>query len=309
MVAPRPRIVVLTGPTAAGKTGIGVALAEQLDAEIVSADSQQVYRFMDVGTAKPTAEDRARVPHHLIDVVDPDVQYDAARYADDAARAIDAILSRGHAVLVVGGTGLYIRAALEGLTSGPGRDPELRARLEEEDAAARARGDTSLLHRRLAKVDPETAERLHPNDKVRIIRALEIQVHTGRAASERTEKREPRYDALQIAIDPGREPLIQRIDARCDAMIEGGLLQEVRALRERGYGPELPSMRAIGYRHMQPVVEGLETLANVREQMKHDTRQFARRQRTWLRRVEGALWCRPEETSRIRAEAVAWLAG
>jgi tRNA dimethylallyltransferase len=309
MVAPRPRIVVLTGPTAAGKTGIAVALAEQLDAEIVSADSQQVYRFMDVGTAKPTAEQRARVPHHLIDVVDPDVQYDAARYAVDAARAIDAILSRGHAVLVVGGTGLYIRAALEGLTSGPGRDPELRARLDEEDATARSRGDTGLLHRRLAKVDPETAERLHPNDKVRLIRALEIQAHTGQAASERTEKPEPRYDALQIAIDPGREPLIQRIDARCDAMIEGGLLQEVRALRERGYGPELPSMRAIGYRHMQPVVDGLETLATVREQMKHDTRQFARRQRTWLRRVEGAMWCRPEETSRIRAEAVAWLAG
>lgn len=308
MVAPRPRILVLTGPTAAGKTGIGVDLAEKLGAEIVSADSQQVYRFMDVGTAKPTAEERARVPHHLIDVVDPDVQYDAARYAADARRAIDAILARGRAVIVVGGTGLYIRAALVGLHRGPGRDPELRAQLEEEDASGRSRGDGAVLHRKLAAVDPETAERLHPNDKVRIIRALEIQAHTGQAASERKEEREPRYEALQIAVDPGRTALIERIEARCDAMIEGGLLQEVRALRERGYGPELASMRAIGYRHMQPVIDGLETLANVREQIKHDTRQFARRQRTWLRRVDGLRWRRPEEVQRIREEAEAWLA-
>jgi tRNA dimethylallyltransferase len=291
-------VVVVTGPTASGKSQAALELAERFEGEIVNADSMQVYRLLDVGTAKPPAGDRARVPHHLFDVVDPDVQYDAARYARDAEEAIATIHARGRVPFVVGGSGLYIRALLEGLSVGVGRSPELRAALEAEDARARAAGDPALLHRRLAEIDPETAGALHPNDRVRVVRALELHAATGVApAVLQRRAREPAASAwrvLQLALDPGAEALARRIDRRCEAMIAGGLLQEVRKLRDLGYGAELPSMRAIGYRHMQPVVDGLDTLANVLEAMKRDTRRFARRQRTWLRGVPDIEWMAPD---------------
>jgi tRNA dimethylallyltransferase len=303
------RVVVLTGPTAAGKTALALELAETLGAEIVNADSMQVYRFMDVGTAKPSASERARVPHHLLDVVLPDEPYDAARYAVEAEAAIARIHERGRPVLLVGGSGLYLRALLQGLSSGVGRDPEQRRRLEGRHAEALAEGDAEWLHRTLREIDPQTAARLHPNDVMRLVRALEIHAATGRPPSEVLSEPSSatRFDALQLVIDPGREELAQRIDRRCEAMIEGGLLQEVRALRERGYGPELQSMRAIGYRHMQPVIEGLETLANVLEQLKRDTRQYARRQRTWFRAIPEAIWLQPDQQQEINARAKAHL--
>jgi tRNA dimethylallyltransferase len=304
-------IVVLTGPTASGKSALALALAERFGAEIVNADSMQVYRGMDVGTAKPSLAERARVPHHAFDLVDPDEQYDAGRYAEQAARTVEAIHTRGHPVFLVGGSGLYVRALLEGLSVGVGRDPELRRTLEEEDEKARAAGDPTLLHRRLAEADPTLAASLHPNDRVRIVRALEVYMHTGRAPSvvyRETCRTARAWRVLQLALDPGREALAERIDRRCEAMIAGGLLQEVRALRERGYGPELPSMRAIGYRHMQPVVDGLDTLANVLEAMRRDTRQFARRQRTWLRRVAGVEWMHPEQADAIERRVASFLA-
>jgi tRNA dimethylallyltransferase len=303
-------IVVVTGPTASGKSALALALAERFGGEIVNADSMQVYRGLDVGTAKPSLAERARVPHHAFDLVDPDEQYDAGRYATDAARAVEAIHARGRPVFLVGGSGLYIRALLEGLSVGVGRDPELRRALEAEDECARAAGDPSLLHRRLAEIDPTSAAALHPNDRVRIVRALEVYARTGRAASVvfREACRAARsWRVLQLALDPGREALAERIDRRCEAMVAGGLLQEVRALRERGYGPELPSMRAIGYRHMQPVIEGLDTLVNVLEAMRRDTRQFARRQRTWLRRVEGVAWLHPDEGDAIERRVARFL--
>jgi tRNA dimethylallyltransferase len=295
-------IVVVTGPTAAGKSALALALAQRFGGEIVNADSMQVYRGLDVGTAKPSLAERARVPHHAFDLVDPDEQYDAGRYAQDAARAVEAIHARGRPAFLVGGSGLYLRALLEGLSVGVGRDPELRRALEAEDERARAAGDPEHLHRRLAEIDPTSAAALHPNDRVRIVRALEVYTRTGRAPSVvyREACRAARaWRVLQLAIDPGREALAERIDRRCEAMIAGGLLQEVRALRDRGYGAELPSMRAIGYRHMQPVVDGLDTLANVLEAMRRDTRQFARRQRTWLRRVEGVAWMHPDHGETI----------
>jgi tRNA dimethylallyltransferase len=303
-------IVVISGPTASGKTALAIELALRFSGEIVNADSMQVYRGMDVGTAKPSAVERARVPHHLIDMVDPDQPYDAARFAADAERAIGAIQRRGHLPFLVGGTGLYIRALLYGLNAGAGRDVAFRAALEAEHARAVAAGDAGRLHRRLAEIDPASAARLHPNDLVRIIRALEIHASTGRSATAvfAAQARQPRYDALYLALDPGREELARRIDARCEAMIRGGLLQEVRALRAAGYGPELASMRAIGYRHMQPVIDGLDTLANVLEQMKRDTRQFARRQRTWLRGEAGAVWVDPREVAAIAARIETFLA-
>ncbi len=302
-------VVVIGGPTASGKTAVAIELAVRFGGEIVNADSMQVYRGMDVGTAKPSAAERASVPHHLIDIVAPDEAYHAARFADDAAAAIAAIRGRGRVPVLTGGTGLYIRAALFGLHSGVGRDPGFRKALESEHARATAAGEPARLHQRLAEVDPTSAARLHPNDLVRIIRALEIHATTGRSATAVYRETTPRarYDALFLALDPGREALALRIDARCEAMIAGGLLQEMRRLRDAGYGPELASMRAIGYRHMQPVIDGQATLANVLDAMKRDTHQFARRQRTWFRGEAGVEWMDPSQSGAIAARVEAFL--
>ena len=307
--AQREAVIVVGGPTASGKTALAIELALRFDGEIVNADSMQIYRGMDIGTAKPSLAERARVPHHLLDIAAPDEAYHASRFADDAAQAIAAIRGRGRVPFLVGGTGLYIRAALYGLTSGVGRNLAFREALEAEHQRAASAGDPARLHRRLAEVDRESAARLHPNDRVRIIRALEIHAATGRSATEVLRGSTPsaRYESLYLAVDPGREELSARIDSRCEAMIAGGLLQEVRALRERGYGAELSSMRAIGYRHMQPVIDGQETLANVLEAMKRDTRQFARRQRTWLRGEPTAILVKPEDARAIASRVAEFL--
>lgn len=307
-----PPVVVVTGPTAAGKTALAIAIALRFDGEIVNADSMQVYRFLDVGTAKPSAAQRARVPHHLLDVVNPDESYSAGRYAADAREAAADIHGRGRIVVLAGGSGLYIRAFLEGLLEAGEADAELRERLEAAHAAARAVGEPGRLHRELAERDPDAAARIHPHDLRRVIRALEICERAGAPVSRlRARHRfgDRPYRTLHLAVDPGREVLDARIDERCRDMIEAGLLQEVRALRERGYGPELRPMQAIGYRHLQPVVEGSDTLANALVAMQRDTRRFARRQRTWLRRVPEAVWVRPDERDAILARVEAFVAG
>jgi tRNA dimethylallyltransferase len=308
----KPPVVVVTGPTSAGKTALAIELAEKFDGEIVNADSMQVYRFMDIGTAKPTPEQRARVAHHLIDVVTPDAPYNAGRYVAEARRAAAAIHARGRIVVLAGGTGLYIRAFLEGLLAAGAADPGLRERLEREDARARAEGRPEHLHERLRAVDPEAAARIHVNDARRIIRALEIVQHTGRPSARLREAQrcaDRPYRALQIALDPGRETLDRRIDAACVRMIEAGLLREVRGLCERRYGPDLAPMQAIGYRHMLPVVQGADTLANALTAMQRDTRRFARRQRTWLRGVPEARWFDPAARGAIFAAVEAFLRG
>ncbi|MDJ0788585.1 MAG: tRNA (adenosine(37)-N6)-dimethylallyltransferase MiaA [Myxococcota bacterium] len=286
--------MVVTGPTAAGKTAAALELAERFGGEIINADSQQVYIGMDIGTAKPTPEERARVRHHLLDVVRPDVRYNAGRYGVEARLAAEDIHARGRRVFLCGGTGLYIRSFLEGLSAEVGGRSELRAELEAEHEKAVAEGDPERLHRRLAKGDPERAAQLHPNDVVRLVRAIELLETTGRRPSELRcrEARASPFRALHLALDPG-EKLRERIDVRCEVMVEQGLLWEVRRLREEGYGPELPSMQAIGYRHMQPVVDGTATLASILPLLKRDTWQLARRQRTWLRAVPEARWIDP----------------
>jgi tRNA dimethylallyltransferase len=295
-------VVVVTGPTASGKTGLGIAIAERFGGEIVNADSMQVYRYMDIGTAKPTLEERARVPHHLFDIVNPDADYSAGRYGLDARRVAAEIHGRGVLVVLVGGTGLYIRAALEGLVSDGGANPAIRERLEQEHEEAVAAGDPERLHRRLRGWDSDAADRIHPNDLRRTIRALEICLQSGRSASGvRSDHgfEDRPFETLHLAIDPGREPLNERIDLRCQQMIDAGLLQEVRRLREAGYGPELRPMQAIGYRHINPVADGIDTLANALLEMQKDTRRFARRQRTWLRKVDEAAWMDPSDESAI----------
>lgn len=295
-------VVVVTGPTASGKTSIGIEIARRFGGEIVNADSMQVYRYMDVGTAKPTPEERATVPHHVFDIVDPDANYSAGRYGGDARRAADAIHGRGGLVVLVGGTGLYIRAFLEGLVSDGGANPELRDRLEREHRQAVAEDDPERLHRWLEELDPEAADRIHPNDVRRTVRALEICDQAGRPASGVRSDHgfaDRPYRSLHLAIDPGRESLGERIDQRCEEMIEAGLLREVRHLRQAGYGPELRTMQAIGYRHINPVADGSDTLANALVAMQRDTRRFARRQRTWIRKLNDVVWLDPADEAGI----------
>lgn len=303
-------VVVVTGPTAAGKTELAIRLAERFQGEVVNADSMQVYRYMDIGTAKPSMEERARVPHHLFDVVTPDIGYSAGLYAEAARAAIREIHSREGIPFLVGGTGMYIRAVLHGLISTGGADPEIRQRLETEAERAREAGKPGELHDRLRDLDPSAAQAIHPHDTRRTIRALEIIEQSGQAASVVREGHGfggDSFNALHLVVDPGREIVSERIERRCQAMIEAGLLREVRSLRGRGYGPELRSMQGIGYRHVNPVADGADTLANAVVSMAADTRRFARRQRTWLRKVKDAIWLDPDAESQIVERVGAFL--
>ncbi|RIL03929.1 MAG: tRNA (adenosine(37)-N6)-dimethylallyltransferase MiaA [Proteobacteria bacterium] len=306
----RPPVVVVAGPTASGKSAAAIELALRFGGDIVNADSMQVYRYLDVGTAKPSLADRARVPHHLIDVVTPDVLYNAGRYSREARAAASQIHARRGIVFLTGGTGLYIRAFLEGLIEDDA-DRELRASLERDAARAEREGDAERLHRRLTELDPDAAARIHPNDQRRTVRALELALRHGAPASQiraRHAFADQPYGVLYLVLDPGRDALDRRIDARAQAMIDAGLLQECRALVERGYGPELRPLQAIGYRHVMPVVEGRDTLVNALAGMRRDTRQFARRQRTWFRGVRDAVWVHPDDREGIAARVAAFAA-
>jgi tRNA dimethylallyltransferase len=298
--APR-RILVIAGPTASGKTALAIGLAERLGGEIVNADSQAVYRGLDVGTAKPSRAERARVPHHLVDVVEPGEGMDAARFAALADAAIADIAGRGRLPVVVGGTGLYLRALLHGVVAAPGRDAALRARLEEEAA----RLGRPALHARLAAIDPDAAARIRPNDLVRIVRALEIAAG-GRLPSELHAEHAfapDRYASTFLALDPPREALHARIDARVRDMFSGGILDEARALLTR-FGDALPEKLPIGYGEAADCVRGalLPEEAIRRVQVAH--RRYARRQIIWLRRERGVEWIAPPHDVEVLARRV-----
>jgi len=289
MAAPA-RIVVVAGPTASGKTALAVALARKIGGEVVSADSQQLYRGLDVGTAKPTPEERGAVPHHLLDVAEPGEGWDAARFVRLADEAIAGIVARGRVPLVVGGTGLYLRALLHGVVDAPGRDAALRARLEAEALES----GRPALHARLASVDPEAAARIRPNDLVRIVRALEIAA-SGRTQSDRFREHgfaPDRYAARILALDLPREELKRRIDARVVAMFDGGLLEEARALVDR-FEAQVPEKLPIGYAAAVAVVRGELSRADAVRRVQVETRRYARRQVTWLRGERGVEWIAP----------------
>src|SRR5205807_90396 len=295
------RLVCIIGPTASGKSALALDLAERLGAEIVSADSRQIYRDLDVGTAKPTAAERARVPHHCLDLVAPDEAFDAARFRDAARAAIADIARRGRVALVVGGTGLYVRALLRGLCPAPPRAPALRAALAAEDPHA--------LHRRLGVLDPAAAARIAPTDARRIVRALEVALVSGVPLSRwQAEHRfaEPAYDALVIGLARPTAELDARIAARARAMLEAGFLDEVRALRRRGLGTAAPGLSAVGYRELLACVEGRTDLETALAAMVRATRQVAKRQRTWLRREPAIAWQRAERR-RVQQELLARL--
>ncbi len=284
------RIAVIAGPTASGKTSLAIALARRLGGEIVNADSQQVYRGLDVGTAKPTPAERADVPHHLLDVAEPGEGMDAARFLALADRAIVEVTGRGRFPVVAGGTGLYLRVLLHGVVAAPGRDPTLRARLEAEAA----RDGRPALHARLAVVDPEAARRIRPNDLVRVVRALEI-AQAGRRPSELFAAHgfaPDRYAAAVFALDPPRTELHARIDARVSEMFAGGFLDEARALLAR-FGDALPPKLPIGYAEAIACARGELGLDEAIRRVQVAHRQYARRQVTWLRKERDVEWIVP----------------
>ncbi len=289
----RPRVVCLVGPTASGKTALALELAAACDAEIVSADSRQVYRRMDVGTAKPTPAERARVPHHVVDVVDPATPFDVARFRDVAGAAVADITARGRRVLVVGGTGLYVRALLHGLCPAPPRQPALRTRLEADVAAE----GLAALHQRLRAVDPIAAARIHPNDRVRVVRALEVAGASGRPLSAWQAAHafgDRPYEVLTIGLAVSAAELDARIDARLEAMLAAGFVDEVRALCASGLADDAQAWNAVGYRELREVVRGQATLDDAVRATRRATRQFAKRQRTWFRRDATVRWVTPD---------------
>ena len=277
-----PPLVALVGCTAAGKSELAIDLAHSLGGEIVGADSRQVYRYMDIGTAKPTPAQRAAVPHHLIDIVDPDGEFSLALYQELALAAIAGITSHGRVPLLVGGTGQYVQAVLEGWTvPRVPPQPALRAELAEE---AERSGVVSL-HRRLAAVDPRAAATIGPTNLRRIIRALEVYQISGVPISAQQAKAPLPYHITTIWLDMPREHLFRRIDTRVDQMMAAGLLDELRDLRRRGYSWELPALSSLGYKEFQPWFEGTADLETCVQTLKWNTHAFARRQSAWFKRL------------------------
>jgi tRNA dimethylallyltransferase len=296
------KLIVLSGPTASGKSSLALALAREFPVEIVNADSLQVYRRFDIGTAKPTVAERGEVPHHLIDVADPDEKYDAGRYVRDAERSIGEIRARGKHPMLVGGTGMYIRALLRGLDplpSDPGVRKELSRRWEAEGGAA--------LHAALARIDPETSAKVHPSDRLRVVRALEIAAVTGNPPSRARaswSSADARHGCLFLALWPDRETLYRGIDARTEEMFRRGLLEEVRGLLAGGFDRSLKPMMALGYRHAAAhLLDGVPRSETI-EAVKRDTRRYAKRQVTWLSSEPDLVHIVPGEASRPPPDVV-----
>lgn len=284
-----PLIVpAIVGPTAVGKTAVGVRIAETQRWEIVSADSRQIYRQLDIGTAKPTSEERSRAPHHLVDVVDPWEVYSCGRYRTEATAAIQRVRERGRVPIVVGGSGLYLRALEKGLFDGPDRNESLRAELRQFVE----REGREALHNELARRDPLSAGRIHPHDTERVIRAIEVFEMTGRPISElqRSSTRPGTFNLRIVGLRRPREILYDLINERFERMIETGLMEELRHLMDRGFSEAWPSFRTVGYREMVRYLRGELSYSAAKEDAKTQTRRFAKRQMTWLSRVPVAAW-------------------
>ena len=288
------KIIVICGPTGVGKTGFAIELARRFNGEIVGADSMQIYRHMTIGTAKPTAEERAAAIHHMVDVVDPQEEFDAAEYDRRAAACVSALIAEGKQPFVVGGTGLYIKALIYGLTRAAQSDDKIRASLK---AQLESLG-TQAMHDRLAEADPVSARRIHPNDAFRILRALEVFEITGRPISAHHDEHQfsrARFDALHIGLTLPRPQLYARIDQRVDAMLAQGLMDEVRSLLTRGLHPGLKSMQSLGYRHMIGYLQGSLEWDETLRTLKRDHRRYAKRQLTWFRADGQVHWLQPDQ--------------
>ena len=284
------RIICIVGPTASGKTKLSVALAQHLDAEIISFDSMQIYRGMDIGTAKPTMEERGGIVHHMFDVAEPTEDFSVSRYVEMADACVQDLLSRGKTVILVGGTGLYVDSLIAGREFAPypstGRREELEKRVQEEGIEP--------IYEELRAIDPEAAEQIHPANHKRVIRALEVFLETGKTFSEHNRQTQlipPKYDPIWVGLDyQNREALYARIDQRVEEMFAQGLVEEVQALLQKGISPKATSLQAIGYKELIAYLEGNSTLEQAKEDIQRSSRRYAKRQRTWFRRNEKVHW-------------------
>ena len=299
-------VILLAGPTGVGKTELSLKLAERLGTEVVNADSMQVYRYMDIGTAKPSREERDRVRHHLLDIVDPDEAFDAARYLEFASPVVEALHQQQKIPLVVGGTGLYMKVLTRGICPGAPADREVRERLMIEE---QGRG-LGQLHEELSRVDPLLGDKIHPNDRQRILRALEVYRISGTPLSHwqkqhRFEK--TRYRTIKIFLCRDREELYARINQRVLDMMDMGFLDEVQRLLEMGYGPELKAMQSLGYKQLSEHLSDKSSLETAVYQIQRETRRYAKRQMTWFRGDPEFHWInarREEETLKLVESAV-----
>lgn len=291
------KLIVVCGPTASGKTKLGIELCKVLDGEVVSADSMQIYRGMDIGTAKPTKQEQQGIPHHMLSVAEPGENYSAARYVKDATACVEDIFSRGKQPILVGGTGLYLDALCKGQDfAAYSPDSPHRVRLQEEAA----REGLQVLWHRLQSVDPESAQRLHPNDEKRVIRALEVYEETGKTISEhnrQSRQKAPRYDRRVIGLNyQNRDDLRTRIDERVEDMVQNGLMDEVSSLLQAGVPRDCTAMQAIGYKELLRCIDGQVPLEQAVEDIKLRSRQYAKRQLTWFRRMTEIQWIIWEKT-------------
>jgi tRNA dimethylallyltransferase len=291
-------LIIIAGPTGVGKTSLSIILAREFGGEIVNADSMQVYRLMDIGTAKPSPEERKLVPHHLLDIVYPDEVYNAARYRQDAEEAIGDIARRKKCAFVVGGTGLYIKALTRGLFYFPATDENVRQSLRD----GMEKNGLDRLYAELKEVDPEAAEKIHGHDKVRIMRALEVFQLTGKPISVYQSEHEfsdSKYDTLKIGLELDRDKLYERIELRACEMLEAGLIDEVRGLLAAGYAKDLKPMQSLGYRHVIRYLENEYTFDEMMRTMIRDTRRYAKRQLTWFRGDPEIRWYTPLDADAI----------
>ena len=292
-----PTLLAIVGPTASGKTPLSLILADRLAGEIVSADSRQVYRYLDIGTAKPTQEEQNRIPHHFVDILDPAEEYNAGRFGVEARHKIAELFRSGKKPILVGGSGLYVRAVIDGFFEGPGKDPHIRAHLE---LRLLNEGPEALLAE-LRRVDPLAADRMELKKPRRIIRALEVYAITGRPLStyHQEQSSPPPFDVIQFAMAGKRESLYRQIELRVDKMLSGGLIEEVRSLQNRGYDRSLNSLNTVGYKEVFDFLESKTTYERMVELIKRNTRRFAKRQLTWFRADKRIQWIDVDESSSL----------
>lgn len=294
-------IIVLVGPTAIGKTELSFTLVHEFDCEIISMDSMQVYRYMDIGTAKPGSDELNLVKHHLVDILNPDEQYNAAQFINDCLLAIEQISNRGKTVLLTGGTGLYLQALINGLFDTIPGDPIIRKQLQ----SRLTQEGREVLHAELSKIDPETGKRIHMNDTQRLLRGLEIYLCSGTTWSafldrQKKQSRGQIFTRMKIiGLTCSRERLYERIGERSRAMVHSGLIEEVENLYKMGYGPELNSMQSIGYRHAGALLSGVWNFDTMIEALRRDTRRYAKRQMTWFNRTQELCWFNRNDKEKV----------
>ncbi len=291
---PKPKVLIIAGPTATGKTALSVAIAEQLRAEIISADSRQIYRFMDIATAKPSKEELQRVPHHFIDIVNPDETYNAGQFGREGRETVQSIVSAGKTAIITGGSGLYIQALVDGFFGEVARDEEIRKRIREDMHTL----GLEAVYARLRRLDPEAAARIHPNDARRIERALEVFEITGRPISElqRSQAGACPFEPVFVGLIRERSVLYAGIEQRIDRMIEQGVIEETKELLRRGYSPDLISMEGLGYREIIRYLNGEDSYEEMLRLFKQHSRNYAKRQITWFKKEKRLRWFDAGET-------------